>query len=63
MCPDCDRWRTAGREVGRTLGVASERKRLSELFESRRLLALSRCSINEANVWAAAHALIREKNV
>lgn len=32
MCPECDRWRSAGREVGRKLGVVQERKRIIKLL-------------------------------
>lgn len=56
-----NRWRQAGREVGRKVGVVSERYRIMDLIQSEIELSLQRGAILRANYLQEIKEKIKEE--
>ena len=62
---DLNRWREAGKEIGRKVGIVEERERIIQLLREMQLAAwASNSKKGVANVWAFenAIALIKGEN-
>lgn len=57
---ELNRWREAGKGVGRKVGVAAERKRIVALIEDERKLALRRGAILRAGYLLEIRTLIEQ---
>ena len=59
---ELERWREAGKEVGRKLGVVQERERIIKLLENQQMRFISNGFWTEGVAVGASVALIKGKN-